>query len=171
MSHNSLRTRVSAGAAMLLVLGLVGCAPTTEHAARRTTTTSPEPSTMLTEPGDILALADLTLPPGATDTTATSFPPAHEYQSYVYLVTFTAPADQVEEFTRAAYGVPPQSFLPITTEQLNDDHQRLGITSVPDGSYEASHSIDTVGGRGNLVTVVEGPDLTTVRVGLYANTR
>jgi len=148
----------------LLVVGLAaaGCGPTTPREPDPSSSTQEAP--MSSDPSEVLALAGLELPDDATDVTVDDeeVPGYH----YAYTVTFTAPRESVDRFARDAFQLSLDDLSRPPAGAPGPLLQDTSVVEVPEGSRFADRSFTPEDGYGNLVLLVEGPDLTTAHVGV-----
>ena len=150
----------------LAVVGTLaaGCAPSTPASRDPEPSSSTQEDDMSSDPSAVLALAGLELPADATDATVESkdVPGYH----YAYTVTFTAPVASVEQFTLDTVQIPLDD---LTRHPGGEPGSRLldtTLTDLPEGTRYTTRAREDGQGYGNIALVVEGPDLTTVHVGV-----
>ncbi|WP_125776039.1 hypothetical protein [Antribacter gilvus] len=157
----------AAVACVLALAPLLSACTSTDGQGRPTDTTNAQEEQMLTDPAEVLALADLTLPDDAEGATVetTDRPGYH----YAYTVTFDAPSDAVAQFAQGLTGMAIDDLsIPPAGEPgalLSD----TAVTTVPEGSrfWDGSFSPEA-GGYGTVALLVDGPELTTVHLGVAA---
>jgi hypothetical protein len=125
---------------------------------------------MLTDPAQILALAHLTLPDGATGiTVATNADLVAEGYYYSYAVSWHGTIDTTNTFLDQA-GMNLDS-MPATGSSSNVDsyiRSQIGVATIPQGSKSNHASFKPSHGFGQWWVLAEAPDFTTVHVAVSA---
>jgi hypothetical protein len=160
--------------AVLAVVGalVVGCSSGSDAPAASPTASITAPITapitakdaMTDDPAQALAIAGMTLPPAAQQASVEhkEIPGYH----FAYTVTFTAARSQVDDFVGRATGAATGMLAVMPAGPAGELLSDTTVTAVPAGSRFAATSFHADHGYGNLIVLVDGPDLTTVHVGI-----
>ncbi len=151
-------------ALVVAALATTACTPPVAEPRQPDPSSSTQEAPMSDDPSEVLALAGLELPDDATDVTVdgTDVPGYH----YAYTVTFTAPRESMDRFALEAFDRSLDDLSRIPAGDPGPLLRDTSVTRVPEGSRSADRSFEPADGYGNLVLVVEGPDLTTAHVGV-----
>jgi hypothetical protein len=168
------RIGVIAGVLAVLVTGCgIGSAgnegASEEPGARSSPSASTTEKPMLTDPAEVLALADLELPADAIDAVVThkTFPDTYRTKpDYAYTVTFTASRKSLDAIAQEVAQVSVDELAPTPAGSPN---HRLEMSStvtevtpesrIGDGSFDPGN-----GGYGGIIVLFDGPELTTAHV-------
>jgi len=156
--------------AVLAVVGalVVGCSSGSDAPAASPTASITAPITakdaMTDDPAQALAIAGLTLPPAAQQASVEhkDIPGYH----FAYTVTFSADRSRVDDFVGRATGAATGMLAVMPAGPAGELLSDTTVTAVPAGSRFAATSFHADHGYGNLIVLVDGPDLTTVHVGI-----
>ncbi|MBD7918515.1 hypothetical protein H9657_09525 [Cellulomonas sp. Sa3CUA2] len=155
---------VTTGVTLAAVLLAAGCGTGDERTPPAATTTAAAPSADATsagadDPASVLTSYGLALPAGAAD--AQAEPRTDDTMTDAWLVTFSAPADEVEAMCVDAGIGAPRVSLSLTADEL----AAYGLDAVPQDAWacEASRPSDM---RQQIRVLFDG-EPATVRVALY----
>ncbi|MDR2974613.1 MAG: hypothetical protein LBV00_07845 [Propionibacteriaceae bacterium] len=145
-----------------------------DDAVRRDTSVVPSavvPLQGLTDPDEVLAIAGVSVPEGAAGAHVDSrqdWVDAGFY--YAYTVSWDAPKEVMEGFL-VDFGTSIDHMLPAREEQFEGQHIVMAIDSVPEGSLCANLGVFTsTAGKGytSKAVLLDGPDFTTIHVGIWS---
>ena len=144
-----------------------------EPEGRRSPSASASKEPLLTDPAEILALADLDLPADATDVVVThkEFPDSYRAKpDYAYTVTFTASRKSLDAFAQQMTAASVDELSPIPAGEPNGLLSSSTVTEVtPESRFTESSFDPGNGGYGGIILLVDGPELTTAHVAVTSS--